>query len=165
MHVHLATTFSYDPHDTWMGYGTLDSQCLLVQLLQPLGIFLLRVHLDLKSIDFKQLSALLQVFCAVWILTCSAGLTHWLLVMHSSPLLHQRLCTALKLLYMAHVSLHVMAGSTYAQWRFLTSCKIRHAGSTVRQNSSGETQYHVYTTKQTCEAPSGSCACGQTPSA
>ena len=101
MHVHLATTFSYDTHDTWVGYGTLHSQCLLVQLLQPLGIFLLSVHLDLKSIDFKQLSALFQVFGAVWILTRSAVLTHVLLVMHSRPLLYQRLCTALKLIYMA----------------------------------------------------------------
>ncbi len=88
MHVHLAATLSYDPHDTWVGYGTLHSQRLLVQLLQPLGIFLLSVHLDLKSIDFEQLSALFQVFSAVWILTCSAILTQCSLVMHSKPLLH-----------------------------------------------------------------------------
>ena len=88
MHVHLAATLSYDPHDTWVGYGTLHSQCLLVQLLQPLGIFLLSVHLDLKSVDFKQLSALFQVFGAIWILTRPAELTHWLLVMHFSPLPH-----------------------------------------------------------------------------
>lgn len=160
MHVHLAATFSYNAHDTWVGYGTLHSQCLLVQLLQPLGIFLLSVHLDLKSIDFKQLSAPFQVFCAVWILTRPAGLTHWLLVMHSRSLLHQRLCTALKLIYMAQVSMLVMPGSMYAQWRLLTSCRTHHAGSKVRQNPNGETQNQVYMPKQTCEAPSGSCACG-----
>lgn len=68
MHVHLASTLPYDAHDTRVGYGTLHCQRLLVQLLQPLGVFLLSVHLDFKSVHLKQLSALLQVLSAIRIL-------------------------------------------------------------------------------------------------
>ena len=50
MHVHLAATFPDDPHDPGVGNGALHTQRFVVQLLQPLGVLLLCVHLDLKGI-------------------------------------------------------------------------------------------------------------------
>ena len=61
MHVHLATTFPDDTHDTRMRDGTLDCESFLVELLQPLGVLLLSVHLYFKGIHLEQLSAFLQV--------------------------------------------------------------------------------------------------------
>ena len=80
MHVHLASTLPYDTHDTRVGYGTLHCQRLLVQLLQPLGVFLLSVHLNFKRIHLKQLSALLQILSAIRVLTCPTWQNSLLLV-------------------------------------------------------------------------------------
>ena len=50
VHVHLASALPYDTHDAWVRYGTFDSQCFVVELLEAFGVFLLSVHLDLKCI-------------------------------------------------------------------------------------------------------------------
>ncbi len=61
MHVHLATAFSDDAHDSGVGNGGLDGQGLVVQLAQLLRVLLLCVHLNLQCVDLQELCSLLQV--------------------------------------------------------------------------------------------------------
>lgn len=61
VHVHLAAALADDAEDAGVGYGGLDGQRLVVQLLEPLCVLLLRVHLDLQRIDLQQLRPLLQI--------------------------------------------------------------------------------------------------------
>ena len=68
MHVHLASTLPYDAHDTRVWDGTLDVQCLVVQLLELFGVLLLSVHLNFKGIHFEELCAFLQVFTTIRVL-------------------------------------------------------------------------------------------------
>ena len=83
MHVHLAATLPDDTHDTGVGYGTLDSQSFVVQLLQSLGVLLLGVHLNLKCVHFQQLGPFLQILAPIRILTCPARHMELILICNS----------------------------------------------------------------------------------
>lgn len=65
MHVHLAAALADDAHNAWVRDSALYCQRPAVQLLQPLCVLQLCVHLYFQCIHFQQLCALLQIILAV----------------------------------------------------------------------------------------------------
>ena len=59
--MHFPTAFSDNTHNQWMGYSGLDVKGLLVKRLEFLVVFLSSIHLNLKSVNLKQLGSFLQI--------------------------------------------------------------------------------------------------------
>lgn len=76
-HVHFAPALPNDAHHSRVWDGAFYGERLLVQLLQLLGVLLLRVHADLHRVDFQELRPFLRIVFAVWRFARVVELLHY----------------------------------------------------------------------------------------